>query len=182
MQALCLPADRNGMTGVSKPTLVSDFDLFASNARQWIRCQAFRLCNDWHEAEDLAQITLTKIFRHWNNLRDRDQLTGYTHQTLVHTFISERRRLFRRNEILLAEVPERGNLDPSSVEDHATLMSAVNQLGERQRAVVLLRFWSDFSVEQTSIIMRCSPGTVTSQTNRALNRLRVLLLDEGLHY
>jgi RNA polymerase sigma factor (sigma-70 family) len=53
-----------------------------------------------------------------------------------------------------------------------TLADAMRRLGPRQRAVVILRFWADLSVEQTAAALGCSTGTVTSQTHRALLTLR----------
>lgn len=166
------------MTGAEHSPYLPDFEVFVRERQAWVVWEAFRLCSNWHQAEDLAQTTLSKVFRHWYTLSDHGQLAGYTYQTLVRTYISERRRLHWRSEILQAEMPERANVDSSSIEDHTILMSAMNKLGERQRTVILLRFWFDLDVAQTSIVMRCSPGTVTSQTNRALKRLRVLLVEQ----
>jgi RNA polymerase sigma factor (sigma-70 family) len=59
------------------------------------------------------------------------------------------------------------------------LIAALQRLGSRQRAVVFLRFWSDLSTESTAAVLGCSPGTVRSQTHRALATLRGTLLVDG---
>lgn len=48
-------------------------------------------------------------------------------------------------------------------------------LPPRARAVVVLRYWSDLSVEQVAAVLGCSTGNVKSQSARALDKLRTLL-------
>jgi DNA-directed RNA polymerase specialized sigma24 family protein len=43
------------------------------------------------------------------------------------------------------------------------------------RAAVVLRYWADFSIEETAKILGCSQGTVKSQSANAIDRLRQLL-------
>ena len=45
------------------------------------------------------------------------------------------------------------------------------------RAVLVLRFFEDMSESDTAKALGCGPGTVKSQTSRALARLRELLDD-----
>jgi RNA polymerase sigma factor (sigma-70 family) len=55
--------------------------------------------------------------------------------------------------------------------------AALAQLGPRQRAVVVLRYYCDLSVSDTATVLDCSTGTVKSQATRALATLRRLLAD-----
>jgi DNA-directed RNA polymerase specialized sigma24 family protein len=47
------------------------------------------------------------------------------------------------------------------------------------RAVVVLRHWLEFSVEETADLLNCSGGTVKSQTAKGVARLRELLASEN---
>ena len=58
-----------------------------------------------------------------------------------------------------------------------SLLAALDRLPPKARAVVVLRYWEDLSVEATAAALGCSTGTVKSQSSRALARLRALLGD-----
>ena len=53
-----------------------------------------------------------------------------------------------------------------------TLLAALSELPPRARAVVVLRFWDDLSIDQTAEALGCSAGTVKAQSSRALAVLR----------
>jgi RNA polymerase sigma factor (sigma-70 family) len=55
------------------------------------------------------------------------------------------------------------------------LVQALATLPPRARAVVVLRYWEDLSVDQVAAILRCSVGNVKSQSSRGLLKLRDLL-------
>ena len=52
------------------------------------------------------------------------------------------------------------------------LRAAVAALPARQRATLVLRFYCDLNVDQSAAVLGCSPGTVKSQTARALDSVR----------
>ncbi|MGH8877100.1 MAG: sigma-70 family RNA polymerase sigma factor, partial [Stackebrandtia sp.] len=53
-----------------------------------------------------------------------------------------------------------------------TVLAALRNLPPKRRAILVLRYWEDQSVEQTAQIMNCSVHTVKSQTSRGFQTLR----------
>jgi RNA polymerase sigma factor (sigma-70 family) len=53
-------------------------------------------------------------------------------------------------------------------------MAALARLPSRQRACVVLRYVEELDVRETAAALRCSEGTVKSQTSRALTSLRAM--------
>ena len=57
-------------------------------------------------------------------------------------------------------------------DERSALVAALQRLGPRQRAVVVLRYWLGLTEVETAAELNCSVGTVKSQASRALATLR----------
>jgi RNA polymerase sigma-70 factor (sigma-E family) len=145
-------------------------DYVAARMERWRRT-AYLLCQDWHTADDLVSITVTKLYRGWRKAGKADNRDAYAQRVLSRTWLDERRRPARREQPL-AEPPEQAWTVPDRITDRDSLAALLRLLGPRQRAVVVLRFYLDYSVEDTAAILGISPGTVKSQTLRGLETLR----------
>nr|WP_246221096.1 SigE family RNA polymerase sigma factor [Phytoactinopolyspora mesophila] len=148
---------------------------------------AYLLCGEWHLAEDLVQDTLAKLYVAWRRVQRRDEVDAYARKALLNTYIDSRRRPWRREHTTdttrhdastAALNGSGGSGDPADQGDpgmRRQLLDALADVPPRQRAVLVLRFWEDLSVEQVADLLNCRTGTVKSQTARGLDRLRDLL-------
>jgi RNA polymerase sigma-70 factor (sigma-E family) len=152
-----------------------EFTDYATRARPGLRREAFRLCGDWHEADDLAQETLWRIYRRWGALARRGELAAYTRRALLHVFLGERRHHRWRQEITQPHPEPHGSVTQPDIVEREALRNALDRLGPRQRTVVILRYCEDLSTPQVAALLHISPGTVASQTHRALRTLRIAL-------
>ena len=139
-----------------------------------MRGTAYLLCGDWHRAEDLVQTAFTKLYLVWNRVSRHEVLDAYVRQILVRTFLDERRRGWWRRERVGGEQTDRPT-PPESPETRLVLLQALAAVPPRQRAVLVLRYWEDQSVEEVAALLGCSAGTVKSQSARGLDTLRGLL-------
>lgn len=156
-------------------TSTDEFLEFATVASPRLRRTAFLLCGDWHTAEDLAQTTLAKVFVSWRRVRHPEAVHAYATRTLVNSYLATRRRKAAA-ELLVSRLPDRA-AEPQAPELRLVVLDALATLPAKARAVVVLRYWEDLSVEQVADLLGCSPGNVKSQSARALDKLRVLLGD-----
>jgi RNA polymerase sigma-70 factor (sigma-E family) len=154
------------------------FTAFVNDAWRPLYRTAYLLLGDHGGAEDLVQAALIKTYGAWHRIREPDAAHGYA-RTVLH---NEARTLFRRSgwrrEIVSDALPE--TVYESDPSDRPATLDALRRLPARQRAVIVLRFYEDLSVEQTAHALGCSPGTVKSQTSHALSKLRGLLGDGAL--
>jgi RNA polymerase sigma-70 factor (sigma-E family) len=147
-----------------------EFTEFAEAEMARLRRTAYLLCGEWHAAEDLTQITLTKTLLAWRQIRKRENAHAYAHRILVNAYLSQRRTR-KSGEVPVDTLPERTGR-PGTAELRVVMLSALATLPPQARAVVVLRYWEDLSIEQVAMVMRCSAGNVKSQSARALQKLR----------
>ena len=152
------------------------FDEFVATSADRLVRTAYLLCGDRGHAEDLVQTALLRTARRWRTARRQPE--AYARRVVVNLTKDRWRDLARRP----AEAPIDGAEERvGSVKafdgllDRDELLRAARQLPPGQRAVLVLRFFDDLSVEETAATLGCSTGTVKSQTSRALAALRTAL-------
>ncbi|MGC4756751.1 SigE family RNA polymerase sigma factor [Micromonospora trifolii] len=143
-----------------------------------LRRTAYLLCGDWHTADDLVSTALVKLLRHWPRVSVMDNPDAYVRRTLLRVWLDERRRPWRR-EAAWAEVPDHpvAAVATEGAADRLTILALLAELPPRRRAVLVLRYFCDLSVEETARELGCTAGTVKSQSARAIEALRGRLVD-----
>jgi len=133
---------------------------------------AMLLCGNRADAEDCVQSLLTALYARWPRVRKVEHLDAYARKMLTNLAISGRRR--RAMGVTKTALAARGAPVIGSereIEERLELWQRVRALPPRQRAVIVLRYYEDLSVDQTAAALGCSSGTVKSQTADALRKL-----------
>ncbi|GLW72174.1 RNA polymerase sigma24 factor [Kitasatospora phosalacinea] len=148
-----------------------EFEQFAHERGAALFRTALLLCGDWHLAEDLTQTALARIYASWHRVAQAESPAAYARTVLVRCYLSHRR--LRRS----TELPVLDGLPEQAAPDHdpalrVALLAALAELPPKDRAVLVLRYWEDRSVDETAAELQLSPGTVRVRSLRALTRLR----------
>jgi RNA polymerase sigma-70 factor (sigma-E family) len=176
-QSATLSDDAEVDTGVVLP-VEAGFDAYVRQHAQSLCRAAFLLTGDHHLAEDLVQTALAKVALRWGRVVAKGEPTPYVRTVIVRTAIAWRRRRWH-GEVPTSPLPERAGAEhATSLDRRDRLHQALLQVPPRQRAALVLRFYEDLSVADTARTMRCSVGTVKSQTAKGLAHLRALLAEE----
>lgn len=155
----------------------SDFVDFAASRRSTLRRLAFALCGDWHTADDIVQISLSKLYRAWPRIHRAGAEDAYARQIVARTAVDESRRPSRRESPVAEHVAHHPEVRQVDIDGGMDALAALDLLPPRQRQVIVMRHLLDLSVEETAAALRISEGTVKSTTARALDRLRLVLND-----
>lgn len=149
-----------------------------------LRRKAYLLCGDWHAADDLVQDALIVVYKSWPRVARGSNIDAYANRVLVHKFIDDTRRPWRRRVLVSADVPDRDDLaaahDLERIESQdAPLNRALARLPVQQRAVLVLRFTDDLTVDEIARILDLPSGTVKSRLARGVEALRAQLDNGG---
>ncbi|MFE4590994.1 SigE family RNA polymerase sigma factor [Streptomyces laurentii] len=126
---------------------------------------------DTHLAEDLVQETLGRMYALWGRTSRIGNPAGYAQTVLIRTFLSHRRRR-SATERPLGELPDRAPDDREDPALRVALLDALAGLTPKDRAVVVLRYWEDRSIEETADVLHVSSAAVRTRSVRALAKLR----------
>jgi RNA polymerase sigma-70 factor (sigma-E family) len=149
------------------------FTAFATVAAPPLLKSAWLLAGDWHLAQDLVQETLARMFQTWDKSPVMESPQSYAHVVLARLYIDRRRRrgFWERPTDRVADAVAAGE----HVELRVAVQAALAQMRPADRAVLVLRYLRDRSVDQVATDLGKSPGAVRAQSKRALERLRAVL-------
>lgn len=131
------------------------------------------LTGDWAKGEDLLQATLARCWVYRRRMFATERPAAYARTVMASLAASSWRRRWRV-ETPVAQVPER-TVQPdltTGLDTRLGLDAALATLTARARAVVVLRYYEDWSIADVAAALNCSTGTVKSLAARALDRLR----------
>ena len=156
----------------------AELERLCAERGNWLMATAIALTGDRADAEDLLQTALERLLRH------RRRITGteaYLRRTLYNLAADgwRRRGAWQRKIPILRAEHLRGGagaaLDgTATVDQRDELVQLLRQLPPRQRAVILLRYWEQYSEAETAQVLGCSQAAVKSAASKGLQRLREL--------
>lgn len=154
----------------------ADFLGWVQANRDGLRKTAFLMCGDWDLADDLVQDGLVRLYGHWRRVASSGDPGPYARKVLMNRYRDLLRRPSGRVEVSRAEVPDTPiDVHYVSEGDRDRLLIALGRLTYAQRAVIVLRYWEDLTVDETAQVLAMNPGTVRSHASRGLATLREAL-------
>jgi RNA polymerase sigma-70 factor (sigma-E family) len=167
------PTTRRLATVSNKPSLD---EIYTAERLHMVRL-ALLLVDDLPTAEDVVQDAFSALVRAWPQLLDDGAVRAYL-RTCV---LNAARSVLRRRRTARAYVPPLQPTQPGAddaavlAEEHREVIMALADLPDRQREVLVLRYWSDLSEADISQSLAVSKGTVKSSASRGLAALRTKL-------
>jgi RNA polymerase sigma-70 factor (sigma-E family) len=171
------------MACVSAPRTLSAADvgvseLYAAHWHALVRL-AYLMVHDITLAEDITQDALVAVHQRWGRLRDSHAALGYVRRTIVnrarsalrHQGVVDRyaRRTGAQESVVSAEHSAMAHVE------HEEMLLALQQLSEKQREVLILRYYSELSEAEIADALGISRGAVKTHAHRGLARLRAAI-------
>jgi len=151
-------------------------EIYGAHYRSLVRL-ATLLVHDIATAEEVVQDSFVALHAGLHRLRDSEKTLSYLRAAVVN-----RARSVLRHRVVVDRNAPKPSPDMPSAEhgalaliERSSVVAALRSLPERQREVVVLRFYGDLSEAQIAAAMGITRGAVKSHTSRAMSSLRSVL-------
>jgi RNA polymerase sigma-70 factor (sigma-E family) len=167
----------NGSHAIDADTaLAAITEIYGAHYRSLVRL-ATLLVHDIATAEEVVQDSFVALHAGLHRLRDSDKTLSYLRAAVV----NRSRSVLRHRVVVDRNAPKPAPDMPSAEHgalaliERSSVVAALRSLPERQREVVVLRFYADLSEAQIAAAMGITRGAVKSHTSRAMAALRCVL-------
>ena len=154
-------------TAETEQILTDNYERYYSLAYSYMRNE--------DDALDVVQESAYRAIRDCRKVRNKDYLSTWIYRIVVNTALDMLRR--KKKETTTEELPE------IPVEDQnrdLELRTVLNQLDDKSRTIILLRYFEDLKLEDIADIVGDNLNTVKARLYRSLKKLRLNL--EAEHY
>lgn len=149
-------------------TTVDGFDAFFSEHHSSVVTALSLAIGDDHLGRDAAAEGFTRALQRWSKVSHYANPTGWVYRVGLNWARSRRRKTVR--EVAAAAGEGREPL-VHGVDTDPQLAIALRRLGGAHRAVIVAKFYFDWSEQDIAAALGLRPGTVKSRLSRALERL-----------
>ncbi|NGP45692.1 sigma-70 family RNA polymerase sigma factor [Bacillaceae bacterium SIJ1] len=134
---------------------------------------AFSYVKNKEDALDIIQESVYKGYKSYHKVKQPEYEKTWITKIVMNSaidFIKKNKRVVPLEETVLENVasPTR-----DIVEDKLTVEEALDQLSEKQRAVVILRFFEDMKLAEIAEVLDAPVSTIKSLLYRALKQIEV---------
>lgn len=140
---------------------------------------ALLVLHDVDEAKDVAQEAFIRAHGSMNRFQIERPFRPWIAKIAVNQARTAAKRASRRREQQSVDpAPATGYTIDSLLIDRERareLLAALQHVREKERVVIYLRYFRDFSERELAEYMGCKPGTVKSRLHRALAKLRAVI-------
>lgn len=162
-----------------------DFDTLVTPHVEQLYRVAYRFTGTRHDAEDLVQELLVRLYPKRNDLRDMEKLGAFLTRSLYNLFIDQVRRNAREPDgVEAAEPAADPRHGPEMLAEGALLqrrlVTALGALNPDQRALISLHDIEGYSLPELELLLETPVGTLKSRLHRARARMREILESVGV--
>lgn len=162
------------------PSIEQEFEQVYHEYYSLVRAAIFRMCGE-RDLDDMVQEAFMRVWRARKSFRGHSNPKTWVYRVAINAGIDflrkrqreENRRTEKDFELVASEVKD-------STDHKRTIHKALQFLSEDHRAIIILHFFQDLSLEEISDALEIPPGTVKSRLFYARKALAECLRQLGV--
>lgn len=138
---------------------------------------AYLYVKNENDVLDIVQETITKAYSSIKNVKEERYFSTWLTKILINTALE-----FLRKQSMIIEIKEglpEKQFPNMQIEEKLDLLNAIEQLEDKFKTVIILRYYRDLPVQEIAVFLNCPEGTVKSNLHRAIQKLKQLFYQGG---
>ncbi len=139
--------------------------------------RTFLKCDD--DIEEAIQQTIILVYTNIYKLRNEKFFKTW----LVRILINQCKKILnnqKKERIRNINIEEIENLKTTEKDDYSFITYVLNKLDEKDKEIIILYYYDDFSIREISKILGVAKGTIKSRLSRAREKMKKIINKEGL--
>lgn len=151
------------------------FQMLIHEEKEKMYRMAYVYMRNENDALEVFQESLYKALNSIQTLKNNDYFSTWLMRILINTAIATLKKKKKIVPISNEMFDQIGDVKNIQSEEHLDLLQAMDEIDEKYKTVLLLRFYHDFTVKQIATFLDCPEGTVKTNIRRGLEGLRLKL-------
>ena len=156
------------------------FQMLIHKEKEKMYRMAYMYMRNEDDALEVFQECLYKALDSINTLKNNEFFSTWLIKILINTAIAALKRKQKMVPIDNQILNQMVNNDYIQIEEHIDLLQAMDEIEEKYKTVLLLRFYQDYTVKQIATFLECPEGTVKTNIRRGLEILSTKL--KGVYF
>lgn len=140
---------------------------------------AFLYMKNEEDALDVVGTTILKAYQNIHKLKNPEWFKTWMTKILIRTALDELKKVVYFDD--LEHVQTASHPPGISLEEKCDLNSAIDQLSEKYRMVIILKYFSELSVKEIAFVMNIPEGSVKAYLSRARYELKIMLKEDYIY-
>lgn len=146
--------------------LLEDYEKFYKAAFSYVRNE--------NDALDIVQETAYKAIKECSKIKQKEYISTWIYRIVINTALDFLRKANREAELVKNSMIETGGSFEEKYQDFE-IMEVLGMLEEKDRTVLVMRYFEDYKLEQIAQVTGEALSTVKSRLYRALRKLKLEL-------
>lgn len=150
-----------------------------SEYQKYLYRVAFLYMKNEQEALDIVGDTILKGFQNISTLKNPEWFRTWITRVLINVANDKKKKIV--SYVDFSEELTSSKADGVSIEERCDLNSAIQELPDKYRTVIILKYFSEFSIKEIAYTMNSPEGTIKAYLSRARDELKKILKEDYMH-